>query len=435
MEGTAAENIVQYEKKIKEIAVEREELEKKIKEAVTYKQDIQILYDHMVIERDKVKILGNMLKTDSTFYIEGWMPEKSINELEKVLNTYKCWYEASEPEEGEEYPILLHNNSLISPFEAVTELYSLPSSSDIDPTPSMWFFFVFFYGMMFGDVGYGLILTVACGLLVKKFKVEGMFGKMSKSLFWCGISTIFWGIMFGSYFGDGITAAAKIMFNADFIIKPIWTNPMEEPMLVLIVSFVFGLIHLLVGLGVKGYMLLADGHPWAALFDVGFWYLFIIGPVLLLVGGIIAPVLVTIGKYMTIIGMIGLILTQGRAKKGIISKLFSGILSLYGITGYLSDVLSYSRLLALGLATGVISSVLSIMGSMGGNNIFGIIMFVLVFILGHSLNFAINALGSFVHSARLQYVEFFGKFYEGGGEPFTPLTKKTKYIKIIKEEN
>jgi V/A-type H+-transporting ATPase subunit I len=330
---------------------------------------------------------------------------------------------------------LLQNSPLVTPFEAVTELYSLPSSSDIDPTPSMWFFFVFFFGMMFGDVGYGLILAVICGILVKKFKVEGMLGKMAKSLFWCGLSTMFWGVMFGSYFGDGITAAAKVMFNVDFVIKPLWTNPMEDPMIVIIVSFALGLIHLLVGLGVKGYMLITTGHPWEALFDVGFWYLFIIGPTLLLVGGSISPTLVTIGKYMSIIGAIGLVLTQGREKKGIISKFTSGLLSLYGITGYLSDVLSYSRLLALGLATGVVSSVLSIMGSMGGHTFFGIIMFILVFVLGHSLNFAINALGSFVHSARLQYVEFFGKFYEGGGEPFNPLTKNTKYIKIIKEEN
>jgi len=431
LEGTAAENIVHYEEKIKEIADEKEEIEKKIKEAVTYKQDIQILYDRMVIERDKVKILGNILKTDSTFYIEGWVPERSINELEKVLNTYRCWYEASEPAKGEQYPVLLHNNRLVEPLEAVTELYSLPSSSNVDPTSSMWFFFILFFGMMLGDVGYGLILVLVCGIAVKKYKVEGTFGKMLKTLFYAGISTMFWGVMFGSWFGDGVTAGAKVFFDADFVIKPLWLNPLDEPMTVLILSFAFGLIHLFVGLGVKAYMLIRDGMILDAIFDVGFWYLFIIGPVMLLLGGSLA----TAGKYITIVGAVGLILTQGREKKGIISKLFGGIMSLYGITGYLSDVLSYSRLLALGLATGVISSVLSIIGSMGGHSFLGAILFIVVFIFGHLLNFAINALGSFVHSARLQYVEYFGKFYEGGGEAFNPLMKKTKYIKIVKEEN
>lgn len=431
LEGTAARNIAQCEKKLKEISCNRSELENKIKKSVVCKEDIQILYDHMVIERDKIKILDNILKTNSTFYIEGWVPQESMPELEKVLNTYRCWYEASEPAKGEEYPVLLHNNRLVEPLEAVTELYSLPSSSNVDPTSSMWFFFVLFFGMMLGDVGYGLILVLVCGLVVKKFKVEGTFGKMLKTLFYAGISTIFWGVMFGSWFGDGVVAGAKVFFNIDLVIKPLWLNPLDEPMTVLIVSFAFGIIHLFVGLGVKAYILIRDGMILDAIFDVGFWYLFIIGPVMLLIGDNLA----TEGKYITIIGAVGLVLTQGREKKGIISKLFGGIMSLYDITGYLSDVLSYSRLLALGLATGVISSVLSIIGSMGGHSFFGAILFIVVFVLGHLLNFAINALGSFVHSARLQYVEYFGKFYEGGGEAFNPLMKKTKYIKIVKEEN
>jgi len=181
-------------------------------------------------------------------------------------------------------------------------------------------------------------------------------------------------------------------------------------------------------------MLIRDGKIKDAITDIGFWYLFIIGPILWLAGDMIIPgsPLPVIGKWMTLFAVIGLVLTQGRAKDNIISKLISGVLSLYGITGYLGDVLSYSRLLALGLATGVISSVLSLIGSMVGG-IPGKIMFVLVFVFGHTLNLAINGLGSFVHSARLQYVEFFGKFYEGGGDAFNPFTKKTKYIKIKEE--
>lgn len=431
LEGTAAENIVKYENKLKEISEKKKLTEESIQEAVHYKEEIQFYYDYLVIERDKNKILSNMLKTETAFYIEGWTPEESKEQVKSILKGYECWYDIKKPSEDEEYPILLKNNAMVEPLEAVTELYSLPSSSNIDPTASMWFFFILFFGMMFGDVGYGLMLVVACGIIIKKFKVEGSFGKILKTLFYAGVSTIFFGIMFGSWFGDAITAAAKVFFKADFVIKPVWLNPLEDPMTVLIVSFALGLIHLFVGLGVKAYMLIRDGHILDAIYDVGFWYLFIIGPILLLLGGAFA----TSGKYITIVGAVGLVLTQGRGKKGIISKLISGVLSLYGITGYLSDVLSYSRLLALGLATGVVSSVLSIIGSMGGSNIFGMILFIVVFIFGHTFNFAINALGSFVHSARLQYVEYFGKFYEGGGEPFNPFMKKTKYIKIIKEEN
>ena len=188
-------------------------------------------------------------------------------------------------------------------------------------------------------------------------------------------------------------------------------------------------------MGIQAHILIRDGKKIDAVFDIGFWYGFSIGIALMLFGNSIIAGSGKIGTWMTIIFALGLILTQGRAKNGIVSKLISGVLSLYNITSYLSDILSYSRLLALGLATGVVSSVVSILGSMGGRNIFGFILFFVVLIIGHVFNFAINALGAFVHAARLQYVEFFGKFYEGGGEAFNPLAKKTKYNKIIKEEN
>ncbi|MEA5094901.1 MAG: V-type ATP synthase subunit I [Sedimentibacter saalensis] len=434
LKGTAAQNIVQYENNLKEISENKSEVEKNITDYVPYKEQIQLFYDYLVIERDKNKILGNLLNTDSTFYIEGWIPEVSKEQIENVLNKHQCWFEIYEPEEGEQTPIAMQNNSFTQPFEAITELYSLPSSSNIDPTPYMAPFYCLFFGLMLADVGYGLIMAAATYMVLKKFKLEGSIQKLMRVFFYCGISTAFWGVMFGSWFGDAIPAAARLLFNSDFTVKPLWLNPMEQPMTLLIVSFVFGIIHLFTGMAVKAHILIRDGNPLDALFDIGFWYGLIIGLILLLFGNTVIPGSGQIGKWMSIIFALGLVLTQGRAKKNIAGKLISGVLSLYNITSYLSDVLSYSRLLALGLATGVVSSVMSILGSMGGRNVFGILLFVVVMIIGHTFNFAINALGAFVHAARLQYVEFFGKFYEGGGEPFKPFTKKTKYNRIIKEE-
>jgi len=434
LNGTAAENIVEYEKKIKEISEQRKSFEVEISNLVSNQNDIKLYYDYLIIEKDKCKILGNMLKTQKTFYINGWIPEKSKEKVENVLQQYECWYEFQEIEDGEQYPILLNNNSFAQPFESITELYSLPSSANIDPTALMAPFYFIFFGLMLADVGYGLIMAIACFMALKKFKIEGTLQKMIKMFFWCGLSTAFWGVMFGSWFGDAVPAMAKVFFNADFNIEPVWINPMKEPMTLLIFSFIFGVIHLFVGMGINAYMLIRDGKPWDALFDVGLWYIFIVGLVLLLFGESIAPGLGAIGKWLSIIGAAGLILTQGREKKNIFGKLIGGVLSLYNITSYLSDILSYSRLLALGLATGVVSSVVSILGSMGGSGFLGSILLIVVLVIGHTFNFAINALGAFVHAARLQYVEFFGKFYEGGGETFNPLIKKTKYIRIIKEE-
>lgn len=434
IEGTAVESIAKYNNELKVIAQKKLEIKEQITNYITHKNSILYLYDYTIMERDKARILRNLVKTKKTFYIEGWFPADSSKQLENVLLKHECYYQISEPQDDEEFPILLKNNSFSMPFEAVTELYSLPASSNIDPTAVMSPFYFLFFGMMLADVGYGAIMAIACFLVLKKFKLEGTIKKMITLFFWCGISTAFWGVMFGSWFGDAVPTISKLFFKSDFAIKPLWLNPMEQPMTVLIWSFVFGLVHLFAGLGMKGYMLIRDGQILDAVYDVGFWVLFIIGPILMLAGDMIMPGLAQIGTYVTIVGAVGLILTQGRSSSGIFSKLINGVLSLYGITGYLSDVLSYSRLLALGLASGVISSVLSILGSMGGDGIIGVILFTVVMIFGHTFNFAINALGSFVHAARLQYVEYFGKFYAGGGEAFNPLNKKTKYIRIMKEE-
>jgi V/A-type H+-transporting ATPase subunit I len=123
-------------------------------------------------------------------------------------------------------------------------------------------------------------------------------------------------------------------------------------------------------------------------------------------------------------------LTQGRAKKGIFSKFFSGLLSLYNITGIFSDVLSYSRLFALGLSSAIIGMVFNILASMLTGAWYSIVFAVAIFVVGHVFNILINLLGAFVHTSRLQYIEFFGKFFEGGGHTFTPLTIKTKYIDL-----
>ena len=141
------------------------------------------------------------------------------------------------------------------------------------------------------------------------------------------------------------------------------------------------------------------------------------------------------GAVCAVIASVGIILTGGRESKNWFKRTLKGAYALYGVTGYLSDILSYSRLLALGLATSVISSVFNSMGSMvAGTPVVGVLFFIIVFLIGHALNLAINALGAYVHTNRLQFVEFFGKFYNGGGKKFQPFAVNTKYFKF-KEEN
>ena len=434
-QGTATEATHRYEKTIEQIEKDIEMHEKVLAELSPARKELEYLYDSLVMHRDRVKIVGDMLSTETVFYFDGWMPKKAQDEVEALLKKYEFYYDIQEPAEEDEPPVLLSNNGLVTPFEAVTGMYSLPGKGDVDPTAILAPFYFIFFGLMLSDAAYGLILTILCAIVLKKYKLEGTTHRMMKMFMLCGISTFMWGALFGGWFGNFFTVAADMFLGKEFVIKPLWFDPLSEPMRLLIVSLILGAVHLFVGMGVQAYMLIRDGHPMDALFDIGLWYALLIGIVMFAFGGMVAPAMVGVGKILAIVGAVGILVTGGRKKKGIFGKLTGGLGSLYGITSYLSDVLSYSRLLALGLATGVVAQVFNTLGSLAGDGFLGCALLIVVWIFGTIFNLAINALGAFVHSCRLQYVEFFGKFYTGGGRPFAPFERKTKYIKILKEGN
>ena len=434
--GTATEAMHRYEKEIEKNEKNIAEDEEILKKLAAYREHIEFLYDSLMMRRDRARVVGDMVSTEMVFYFDGWMPAKAQPEVEALLKEYEFYYNIEEPDpDDESVPVLLQNNSIVTPFEAVTGMYSLPGRHDIDPTAILAPFYFLFFGLMLSDAAYGLILTTLCAIILKKYKPEGTTYRMIKMFMFCGLSTFMWGALFGGWFGNFFTVAAKTFFGKEFVIKPLWFDPLSEPMRLLVVSLILGAVHLFVGMGVQAYMDIKDGRPLDALFDIGLWYLLLIGIVLFAFGGKLGAGAVGIGKIMAIVGAVGILLTGGRKKKGIFGKLTGGLGSLYGITSYLSDVLSYSRLLALGLATGVVAQVFNTLGSLAGGGIAGSILLIVVFAFGTVFNIAINALGAFVHSCRLQYVEFFGKFYTGGGRPFAPFERKTKYIKILKEGN
>ena len=318
---------------------------------------------------------------------------------------------------------------MVVPFEAVTEMYSLPAYYGFDPTRIFALFYAVFFGMMLSDAGYGILMAVGCFVALKKFDLEGMTYKMVKMFFYCGISTTIWGALFGGWFGDIVPVFTRTFLGKEVAVSPLWFNPLDDPMKLLILSLALGVVHIFIGMGIKAYMQIKEGKWLDAICDEGFWYVTIIGLIAWLGGGTISDSLTTVGMYMSIIGGAGLLLTGGRHNKGF-GKITGGLSNIYNITSYMSDILSYARLLALGLATGVIAQVVNTMGTLFGGGIGGLIALTIIFLFGHTLNLAINALGAFIHASRLQYVEFFGKFYEDGGEPFDPFRRKTKYIKL-----
>ena len=411
------------------------------------REELKIIGDYYRMRAEKYEVLGTLPQSKRTFIISGYAAKEVIPAVEKAIGeAYDCVIDVEELKEDEEPPVLLKNNGFSESVEGVLESYGLPHKGEIDPTTIMSFFYVFFFGMMLSDAAYGAIIAIVCLVVLKKFpRMSAGMRKSMKMFMYCGLSTLVWGVLFGGYFGDVVDVVSSTFFGKEMTIKPLWFAPLNDPMKLLIYSMAFGLVHLFVGLGIKGYMLLKDGKVLDFFCDIVLWYIFLIGLIMMLLPSdifasiaqtkIVFPAaLVTLSKALAIIGAVGLLLMSGRSSKNPALRLALGAYDIYNITGWLSDVLSYSRLLALGLATGVIASVVNQMGSMLGKSVFGVILFIVVFIVGHTMNLAINLLGAYVHTNRLQFVEFFGKFYEGGGKTFEPFRAETKYVDIKEEK-
>lgn len=427
LSGTVDDNLNKIEINLKQITEKREDIIEKIKDMRGSRSSIEVLYDVLSMERSRIEAVENVLKTNRAFLIRGWIPEKLADSAKKYLESnYIVSVEIEEPGEDEAYPVLLENRGLSEAGEPVLRMYSLPDSREIDPSTVMSPFFVMFFGLMLSDGGYGIILAIAAAIILWRFKLQDSTRKFMKLMVFCGLSTIFWGLMFGGWFG----ISALVPYA-------VWFDMVSYPELMLSWSLLFGVIHMYAGLALKAANLIRRGKYLDALFDVGFWYVFFTGAVLTLlpyapaINQEKAAQISDIGKYVLIAGAVLLLLTQGREKKGIIKKFFGGISSLYNVVGFLSDMLSYSRLLALGLATSIIAGIINQMSVMFNIPIvLKVIMAAAILLVGHAINFGINVLGAYVHSCRLQYLEFFGKFYTGGGEPFSPLKANTKYIQL-----
>ena len=330
-------------------------------------------------------------------------------------------------------------------------LYSRPAYGTIDGTPYMTPFYILLFGLMLSDTGYGLLLMLGSLVYLKYKKPTGMSKGIAKVLFWGGISTVVWGVLCGSFFGITRTDTSGGVFTTigqffDRIgIFPAWIDPMQDSMLMLGLCFGLGIIHIVAGYIVGALDRFRHGDWKSAVFDKISWVLITLGLVIGFLPAITGmagtpvalPDIVTkIALGAAALGALLVVLFKGRDKRNPLKRLTSGLGGLYDVTSVLSDILSYARLFALGIATGVIGQVFNMLSNMltGASNpalkVIGSIGCVVLVVLLHTFNVAINALGAFVHCARLQYVEYYGKFYESGGKEFTPLSYNTKHVQV-----
>ena len=441
--GIPSEEIESQEKLIEKLDEEIADTENEIISYADSRDDIKFMTDYYAMRAEKYNVLSKLSQRNHVFVISGYVPKNLANDLSASLeHNYSVAVEVMDAED--DAPILLKNAYVTEPVETVVKTFAMPRKGEIDPTSIMAFFYYVFFGLMLSDAAYGLIMVIGCGLALAKFKNMELGMKKSLRMFmYCGISTTFWGVMFGSYFGDAVAVVSSTFFGHEVTIPPVWFEPVNDPMRMLMFSFLLGIIHLFTGLGVKLYQCIKAKDYMSALTDCIFWYMLVGGGIVYLfhvdmflsMAGLstkLPTVWANVAAIIASAGALGIILLSARSGSAG-KRLAKGAYALYGVTSWLSDILSYSRLLALGLATGVIATVFNKMGSMFGGGIIGAIIFILVFAVGHTLNIGVNLLGAYVHTNRLQFVEFFGKFYEGGGREFKPFAANTKYYKFKEE--
>ena len=440
LSGTPAEAMVELSEKNRTLTARKVELETELSETANGRSElIERAYDAAAIERDRALAAAELARSSATFQLEGWIPADQQTAVEAAVASITDAYylDVREPDEGETPPSYVENNQFVTPFEQVTNLYSRPDPNGLDATPYMTPFYVLLFGMMLSDTGYGLVLSLLCFLFLKLKKPTGGTAGFARVLFWGGLSTVIWGVLIGTFFGmdfDTLFGTVNLF--------PLILDPMTDPIGMLIICFGLGILHILFGLGLKMKIAFARGDWKTAIYDTLSWIFVLLGLVTFGIGSAVAgvPKLVgTIGVYMAILGAATLLLFKGRESKSPVGRTAQGLFELYQGSGYLSDILSYSRLFALGVATGVIATVFNDLCSMLMTSpniilkILGTIIACVLLVALHTFGLAINTLGAFVHCARLQYVEFFGKFYEAGGRPFQPLGYRTKHVRITNE--
>ncbi len=421
MEGDYDKALRQWRSELEKLDKEERLLEEEALKLSEHKADFELLHDYYLTADMKLSAMQRLLNTGRLFVLQGYVPHSMGAEIKRALEErYAVAIDILPVPEDEEHPILMKNRRFVQPYEAVVEMFSLPSKTlDIDPTPVMGPFYAFFFGIMLSDAGYGLLLLLLCAYLVYKVKVEGNMRRMCVIFMQGSVAAIIFGVLFGSFFGNMLSAVSGDRLKFPML----WFDPVAEPMTLMIASMVFGAVHLFAGLGLKFYNLVRLGKPYEAVIETVPWILMVVGLPLYGLG-------YAVGRYMAIVGALMIVFLSAIGVRNPIKRVFSGLGTLYGITSYLGDLLSYTRILALTLATSVIALVVNILAQMLNGSILGIFFMIIILIFGHLLNLALSGLSAYVHATRLQYVEFFGKFYEGGGVPFQALELKTKYVKV-----
>lgn len=422
---TATQYILSASKQIEDKLSLKQSLNQQLCDYEQYFPQLKTLYDYFYINKQIYQTDSDILCTQSTIALQGWLPEEQQSNMQNLLDSNLSAYfsQFDQPTDDEEVPTKIKVNKIVQPFTSITDMYSIPNYREIDPNPIVAVFYWLFMGLIMGDVGYGVLMCLIAVLFVKFIKPRGGMRSLILVIGYSSISTIIWGVVFGGWFAMDVGAPPPILFT-----------PLGDPLGMIELCLVLGTVHLLCGVIMNFANLIAKRKIWDAIFDCIPWIIFDIGIILVIIGafsslnpsGTDLSILATIGLIMMGSGLVIVLFTAGRKNKGF-GKVTGGLGGVYGVMNVFTDILSYLRLFGLGLTTGVVGLVFNTIAGLLLGNPFLFIFGVIVLIFGHTLNLAISLLGAYIHDARLQHIEFFGKFYTGEGFYFTPIASQRKY--------
>lgn len=443
---TAGQKIKEIERQISNLDKANEQIDRLLCQSIFDLKDLRIYSDYLKFIIEKQMVSEEFRRTNKTFVLQGYLPKEKQEQVDKAVQsvTNAVFIEYSQPTKEDNPPTLLKNKRPIKQSEFVVDMYSAPDYREVDPNKVVFLFFMLFMGVIMADVAYGLSMIFIGWYLARKIKVDNGSKRLWSIIAFSGIPTIIFGILFNSFLGFALP------YNA-ILPSPVpdgSTESLNNLMIILLACLGLGVLHMAMGYFLKALNMFKQKDVFGGICEGLVWVVFFIGLIFatfnFLLDYLLKDFTMNAGlrsffAKMTMPGIIMVgasvfiaMVTAGRKEKGF-GKFTKGFGSVYGIINIMSDILSYARLFGLMLSGMIIASTFNDMGTGMFGGVGGYIVGVLIIIVGHVFNIAMGVLGAYIHNSRLQYIEFFGKFYKGEGNQFTPLGSKMDYVYITEE--
>ncbi len=438
--GFTEDEARRIETALNEISKEKDIIYSKFKEFNKERGKLYALLDYYESLESKFKRTNNTLEGENTVVIKGFVRTSDVSKLKKIEDKFDVSIVYSDPEHYDAIPISLKNAPFFKPFEMLTKMFGLPSYFTLDPTPILTILFSLFFGIALGDAFYGLLLVIGSLFFLYKYRGNRGVENFFSVFLYAGSVTIVVGLLTGSIGGNFFPTYFPHSQITHFLMSIRILDPESADGSIKFLTFAIslGILVQLFGIVLNIIINFRNKLYAEAIFNGFGWLFFIPGSILIFFIGqypqlkIVTYGLLIIGTILLLVG--GWMSVRQPLFKPVAALVnIYGIRSSYGITAFLGDALSYSRLFVLGLSTSILASSFNLVSKLIGG-LFGTIgIFILLFLLlfGHALTFLMNSLGAFIHSIRLNFLEFFGRFYDMGSGEFQPIGLEFKNIRII----